>query len=112
MVAYKGKPKLKAAEYAHLMRILDRPCVACIPGYQELKTEAHHIVDGNRRLGPWYLLPLCAGHHRTYTVNITTNKRALEAEFGSERLLWELLMSTLEVTHVSWPESKILARKS
>lgn len=107
MVAYRNMPKLTPAEKDHLELILAQPCLACtLP--QTLKTEAHHIVEGNRRLGPYYLLPLCMGHHRTYTVNVTYNRRAFEQEYGEQRILWELLMSTLGITHIRWPESKIV----
>ena len=107
MVMYRGMPKLTADEKAHLELILAQPCVACaLP--QTLRTEAHHIVESGRRLGPYFLLPLCEGHHRTYTVNVTTNRRAFEREYGEQRILWELLMSTLRVTHVRWPDSKIV----
>jgi hypothetical protein len=108
MVAYRGMPKLTADEKKHLELILAQPCLTCV--HQIMRTEAHHIVEGNRRLGPYYLLPLCGICHRIGPVNITYHRREFERLHGEQRILWELLMSTLGVMHTRWPESKIVPR--
>jgi hypothetical protein len=98
MVAFRGMKPATAAERAHMARVKELPCCVCIAGKQVDPTEVHHIVEGNRRLGHFYVLPLCTYHHvRVYLL--------------SQKKLWHKLMPTLGVTDVEWPVSKLVSRR-
>lgn len=72
-------------------------CIACrINGIYGVPAEIHHLVEGNKRLGNDYTLPLCGFHHRGEAENsierlkgpsLALNKRAFIDEYGSEREL-------------------------
>lgn len=109
--------------------IVELTCKACIqepPGWPVGKSCIHHIVEGNRRLGHLYTIPLCAGHHqgrwtraqRHFIDNNVIEMRAVAlsdgsklfvARYGTEREMWECTQLDLDLP-VVWPESKIVAR--
>lgn len=72
-------------------------CIACrINGNYGVPAEIHHLVEGNKRLGNDYTLPLCAFHHRGVAENsierlkgpsLALNKRAFVDEYGNEHEL-------------------------
>lgn len=115
------------AEQAWIERVKAYGCICCLeakfrPPWRTA-TEIHHIVEGNRRLGHFYVLPLCPGHHRgVFTarqraamqpdrvVAISHGLKRFVAAFGTERELWEILRDHVGL-HVEWPESKILPRR-
>ena len=53
------------AESTRITRMMRLGCIACAKlDIPHIAQENHHIVEGNRRLGDWYTLPLCRGHHQ------------------------------------------------
>lgn len=117
-----GKPTV--AEAARIYRMLEMGCIACrIQFGIKITAEVHHIVEGNRRLGHWFTLPLCPGHHRGVwpdfevlgtdlvrpPVSLADGSKRFEAEYGTERELWERVQRELQLA-VIWPVSKIVPR--
>ena len=83
-------------------------CIACrVNGVVTITTvEIHHLVEGNKRLGHSFTIPLCAWHHRGDAENamemlkgpsLARNKRAFAKEYGTER---ELLAAVNRLIHV------------
>jgi hypothetical protein len=102
MVAYKGMPKATDEELALMALIKQLPCCICSHPQaieQKSPTQVHHIVR-SKRLGHSYVLPVCEDHHRRIG-----KYRHLEQQ------LWEALMERLKITHIAWPESKIVQRR-
>ena len=113
------------AEQAWIERVKAYGCICCIEaGYRggHERIEYHHIVEG-RRLGHFYGLPLCVGHHQgrwsarqlrllpeARRVAISDSRPAFVAAFDTERGLWEILRDHIGLP-VEWPESKILPRR-
>lgn len=103
-------------------RMMHLGCVCCAwLGIVYVAHECHHIIEGNRRLGHWFTLPLCSGHHRgdwtleqkqliapAMLVGIYSGTKAFEAVYPTQRELWE---TTQERLHLSWPVSKVLPRR-
>jgi hypothetical protein len=96
MVAYLGMPRATPDELAFMAVVKLLPCCNCRA--QKSRTEVHHIVRGNRRLGHFYVLPYCRECHRT------AYKRTRR-----EKQLWEKLITSMGATH-EWPTSKIVSR--
>jgi len=94
--------------------------------------ECHHIVEGNRRLGHWYTLPACIGHHRGHftpeqvqilealarekdlaphalLVGIASGSKAFEPYYGTEREMWTKVQRRLKLPAM-WVHSKIVPR--
>src|SRR5689334_19556385 len=95
-------------------------CVACaILGVRNSKAlELHHILDGARRLGHWFTLFLCRGHHQgdwseqqlesipaDKRFAISDGRRLFNAVYGTERSLWEWVQDELKLPK-GWPPSK------
>lgn len=99
-------------------------CVACaVLGIPYADIEVHHILDGNKRMGHWFTIPLCAGHHQgrftalqrdlmedTQQVALSDGRKLFNAVYGSERQLWERVQDRLRLPKV-WPVSKVLPRR-
>lgn len=70
-------------------------CIACsIEGAGYAAPDCHHIVEGNKRLGDEYTLPLCPWHHRGVLPSkpgpsLAKSKREFVARYGTERELLE-----------------------
>jgi hypothetical protein len=91
---------------------LDIPCVA---------QECHHILSGGRRMGDWWTLPLCRGHHQgDWTIEqrrvigprclvaISDGSKAWAESYPTQKELWELVQERLGLM---WPVgSKIVPR--
>lgn len=83
-------------------------CCVCrfVYGIDELDTPAvHHILDGNRRMGERYVIPLCARHHQYGTKGHPSRhshngghggKAAFEAAYGTEFELLEMCEAWLD----------------
>lgn len=115
------------AEAAWLARIVKYGCLCCLDaGYRCINEiiERHHIIVANKRLGHFFTLPLCRGHHRgkwtrrqleklppEKRVAISNGLKAFAAAFGAdpERTLWEILRDHTKLD-LQWPASKILPR--
>jgi len=81
-----SKPPTKA-EREWMARIADLGCVACRKDGESTPASVHHIVQGNRRLGHLFTLPLCQPHHqgdghRVPSVHFA--KRTFVQRYGSE----------------------------
>lgn len=100
MVAFKGMKPATPAEREFMARVRELPCCLCHAGTQQTRTECHHVVRGNKRLGHYFCLPICESHHHVIK------------QFKSlERGLWQQTVDQLGVV-VSWPQSKICARRT
>ena len=82
-------------------------CVCCrILGHKNTQVDIHHLVEGKKRLGDDYTIPLCAFHHRGIIPLPPENapkgwlsqwgpsrhyhgRRAFEKHWGTERELLE-----------------------
>lgn len=117
------RPTKEESEW--ISRVIRYGCICCLDcGYSGSEpVEYHHIVEGNRRLGHLFGLPLCRGHHRRIwskrqtllipaerRVSIADGIKAFIAAFGSQRGLWEILRDHVGLT-VEWPTSKMLPRR-
>lgn len=116
---------MKKADKARIERMLTLGCCACatlgIPNFHQI--EVHHILRGNKRLGDWFTLPLCKGHHQGYftetqkirlhddeRVSIGTGRKPFNEKFGTERELWEKIQFVLDLSR-DWPGSKVVSRR-
>lgn len=100
-------------------------CVACaVLSIPFIDTEVHHILDGGKRMGHWFTIPLCAGHHQgrftalqrdlleeKQQVSIASGRKLFNAIYGSERKLWERVQDRLGLPKL-WPVSKVLPRRN
>ncbi len=132
MIAHRNYVRPSAEEQRRISLMMQLGCVACaLLGTPNLEyTECHHIVEGNKRLGHLYTIPLCAGHHRgiwtceqyewipvtklvsiTMTLGLSTrsNRRNFVAAYRPERDLWERVQNKLGLP-LTWPASKIVPR--
>lgn len=125
MIMHKNMIPATKEERMRIHRMMYLPCVACsILKYENHNyIECHHIVEGAKRLGHWYTIPLCRGHHRgvwgwsitpideQYKVAICDGSKAFSAVFGSQRSLWEMTQDLLNLDK-SWVGTKILPRRN
>lgn len=106
-----GKPT--KAEQERLDRLHAMPCLACtmqmakILEYREkqpFRTEAHHLLSGNKRIGHLATIPLCGYHHqgnlknwpisyakKVFGPSLAYSSKAFHARFGPDA---ELLART------------------
>lgn len=110
-------------EQERIEAMLRLGCVCCARlGIPNVASEVHHLVEGNRRLGHYYSLPCCPGHHRgAWTpeqrqcipegerVAISDGRKLFVNVYGSERFLWTLVQKRLKLPAL-WPVSKIIPR--
>jgi hypothetical protein len=100
-------------------------CVACamlgVPNVNQL--ELHHILSGGIRMGHYFSVFLCRGHHQgdwsreqsdwiepEKRVAISDGRKLFTAVYGTERSLWERVQTKLKLPMV-WPVSKIVPRR-
>ena len=91
-------------EERHLDRVQQLGCIVCRQVDIYTPAEIHHILDGNRRIGHFDVLPLCFPHHRGGSDGSRDNfisrhpyKARFEQQYGPEaglliagrRLLYE-----------------------
>lgn len=70
-----------------MARIADLGCVACEQDGISSPASVHHIVQGNRRLGHLFTLPLCYLHHQgdgRQVPSVHFTKRTFVLQYGSE----------------------------
>ncbi len=102
-------------------RMLKLGCAACAELGLWMTAEVHHIVEGNRRMGHWFTIPLCPGHHRNVwmeeqvavvpkLVSIAHGRKEFVKYYSDERALWTRVQIRLDLS-TKWPQSKILPRK-
>lgn len=111
------KPTKEEAERTRRMLLLG--CICCGQFGIYRHAENHHIVEGNKRVGHWYTLPLCAGHHRGEwipgeyygkRVALSDGSKLFTEAFGTQRQLWKKTQDNLQLPYV-WPASKIVPRR-
>ena len=112
------------AERERISAMLVLGCVACaslgIPNGRHI--QVHHLLEGNRRMGHNFTIPLCQQHHLGYgwnelwgvipsecQVSIADGRKAWVRVYPSERVLWERVQDRLHLPKI-WPDSKILPR--
>ena len=100
-------------------------CVACavlgVPNLNQL--ELHHLLSGGVRMGHWFTIFLCRGHHQgdwsglqlewiapQKRTAISDGRKPFIAVYGTERVLWERCQTRLGLS-LAWPVSKILPRR-
>jgi hypothetical protein len=118
-----NSPTKYEAERIEAMKPLG--CVACavlgVPNLNHL--ELHHILSGGVRMGHYFSIFLCRGHHQhDFTqeqlewiepqkrVAISDGRKLFTAVYGTERSLWEKVQTKLKLPMV-WPTSKIVPRR-
>jgi len=117
-----GRPTKYEQERIDAMRRLG--CVACaqlgVPNLNEL--ELHHLLDGNVRMGHWFSIFLCAGHHQgrwsetqkewippDLRVSIASGRKAWNRVYPAERILWVKVQQRLRLND-TWPPTKLVPR--
>jgi hypothetical protein len=117
-----GKPT--KYEQQRFEAMLDLGCVCCAQlGIWNTAVDIQHIVEGDRRLGHWYTIPVCPGHHRgvwtsdqveaippDLRIAISDGSKMFYKHYGTERQLWMKVQARLKLPAV-WPSSKILPRR-
>lgn len=117
------KPTKYEAERIEAMMRLGCVCCAML-GLPHIAEECHHILSGGRRMGHWFTLPLCRGHHQGYfndeqralippekLIAISDGSKLFDATYSPQRKLWEVIQDRLKLPKI-WPvSSKILPRK-
>lgn len=112
-------------EAERITSMLTLGCVACAHlSLPFAYAEVHHILDGGVRMGHWFTLPLCPGHHRgVWTpeqielieplnrVAISDGRKLFIEIYPTERQLWERVQTRLHLPMI-WPVSKILPRRA
>lgn len=111
-------------ERRRIQEMLKLGCIACahlkIPN--GCFTQCHHIVEGNKRLGHLYTIPLCIGHHQGIwtwdllevipedkRVAISDGRKAFTKVYPTEREMWTRVQRRMDLP-VVWPNSKVLPR--
>lgn len=86
------------AEKQWMDAITQMGCVVCyMRGFPGMPAVPHHMLDdGGRRIGHFWTIPLCAGHHQypekgSGKISRHPNKARFEAAYGTEE---ELLAET------------------
>lgn len=118
-------PAANKIEQDRIDKMLQMGCAACaflgVPNL--VNTEVHHMLDGNVRLGHWFSIGLCSGHHRgVWTegqltwieahqrVAISDGRKAFTKIYPTEWQLWERTQFVLRLDDTK-PESKIVPRR-
>lgn len=100
-------------------------CSACavlgVPNLNEL--ELHHLLEGGFRMGHWFTIFLCRGHHQGKwsleqivwidprdLIAISDGRKLFNKIYGTERELWERAQDRLRLPKV-WPPTKIVPRR-
>jgi hypothetical protein len=95
-----SKPPTKL-ESEWMDRIANYGCIACkLDGIPDSPASVHHIVEGNRRLGHLFTLPLCYTHHQgggLIAPSVHQAKRTFQKRYGTERELLARLQVELGV---------------
>ena len=80
------------AQVKRFERMVEMGCICCkkLHGYWVMP-EIHHIVEGSRRLGHDFTLPLCIHHHRIpceeFGPSIASGSKLFSARWGTQREL-------------------------
>lgn len=92
-----GKQKAPTVAQKRRMEILKTEigCIACkLDGMDYVPPDIHHIIDGGKRCGHEFSIPLCPPHHGRIPVvgvlSIDKNKRQFIKRYGTELQLLQL----------------------
>lgn len=88
------------AEREWMDKISRHDCLACLQDGANSPANVHHIVQGSRRLGHLFTIPLCPKHHKSdgrHVPSIHYQKRTFVARYGSELELLAALKKELGV---------------
>lgn len=103
-----GPTNRTAAESRHLAAVSGLGCVVCRnlglhdpAAHHEAITSPHHIVEGHKRLGHFFVLPLCHFHHQGGLGFHFIGRRSWEMRFGTQA---ELLRQTYELLGAEMPD--------
>jgi hypothetical protein len=126
MLKHSTEPQT-SEESKRIERILALGCICCVDaGYKRHgeRLEVHHLLNGNKRIGHWYTIVLCVGHHQgrfserqkrliepRKLVSISKGSKLFLAAFDSDRNLWVITQEVLELP-AEFPQSKILPRRA
>jgi hypothetical protein len=111
-------------EKDRIEKMLQMGCSACaflgVPNL--VNTEVHHLLDGNVRLGHWFCIGLCSGHHRgawtqgqltwiepNQRVAISDGRKAFTRIYPTEWQLWEHVQFVMHLDDTK-PTSKIVRK--
>lgn len=103
MVWHKNQVRATPAELSWMALVSQLPCCICahpMARQQTSPTQVHHIVR-SKRLGHFWVLPVCEDHHRR-----------IGKYRHCEQKLWTQLNVRMGITDRSWPESKVIARRA
>jgi Recombination enhancement, RecA-dependent nuclease len=93
-----SKPPIKS-EVAWMSSARDYGCIACAAdGFRDVPASIHHIVEGYRRKGHLFTIPLCEAHHKGdgfVVPSVHFQKRTFVARYGSELELLAKLQKCL-----------------
>lgn len=116
-----GKPTREEA--ARIKLIMGMSCAACAlhGDLSKRALECHHIVRDGKRLGHWWTIPLCKGHHQGQwdkknpqpaQVAICDGRKAFRRAHGGldDLGIWQRMQVILGMDD-SLPASKILPRR-
>lgn len=105
------------AERERWARFEEIGCICCLLsfGQKQPRYEVHHLLQGGRRLGHLYSIPLCETHHRGRSISglwtsIAQGSKAFNAVHGSQ---WDLWVKTQHILQLSdeLPASKLVSRR-
>lgn len=103
-----GPTKATAAERQHMAMVAAIGCLCCRAlGYYDSPAAIHHPVEGGKRKGHMYALPLCHRHHQDHPNEPSRhpNKAAFERVWGTERELVGKVYRLLDID----PPADVLA---
>jgi hypothetical protein len=123
MIWSKNMPKPTKAEQTRINLIMSMSCCVCAlhGDVSKRALECHHIVRGGKRLGHWYTLQICRGHHRGIwderspqpaQISIADGSKAFRAAHGGldDLQIWQRQQFVLGLDD-SLPATKILPRR-
>lgn len=126
MIMHRNMVRPSKDEQTRITLIMSMSCVVCAlhGDFSRRRLECHHIVRGGKRLGPWYTLQICAGHHRgvwlpsetllpQYQVAISDGRKAFRAAHGGldDLGIWQRQQVVLGYDD-ALPPSKIYRREA
>jgi hypothetical protein len=114
---------MNKAEKERIDRMMKLGCAACASiGIVHIAQECHHILSGNIRMGHWYTLPLCRGHHQgdwnaeqreiltpKQLVAISDGRKAFTRVYPTERELWAAVQFVMRLDD-TWSPTKLVPR--
>lgn len=93
---------MNKSEALHLDRVQQLGCIACWIDGLYSPAEIHHLLEGGRRIGHKYVLPLCFPHHRggfdgagASAVSRHPYKARFESKYGTEQELLAMVEKRL-----------------